>query len=65
MKKLWVWHWKGFGYNSTTAYIKEEAIIIAKAMAKNTCLELDEESVHEGTYEELAQLDRKYGTLFD
>ncbi len=62
MEKLWIWYWDNGGYNSAKAASREEAIIKATAM----CTLLPNlDSLHEGTYQELARLDRQYGTYFD
>lgn len=58
--KLYIWYWKQGGYNSCKAKNKEEAIEKAKKIAGQTVLEVDENTVHEGTYQELAKLDRLY-----
>lgn len=65
MNKLWIWNWKQGGYNSVIAIDRKEAIAKAIEMTKSINLEVDEDSIHEGTYFELACLDRKHGTFFD
>lgn len=62
-EKLFIWYWKTGGYNSCKAKNKAEALEKAKKMAGQTVLEVDEDSIHEGTYNELANLDRRYSTF--
>lgn len=64
-KKLWIWNWIGDGYNSCTASSRLEALESATAMARRTGLGLNESTLHEGSYRELAILDRRYASMFD
>lgn len=61
--KLWIWYWVGGGYNSCKAESREEAL--SKARAMTGVLTVDVQTLHVGTWEELARLDRSYASLCD
>lgn len=65
IKKLWIFNWVGGGYNSVVAGTKKEAQAeIAKEFSE-TKLVLAPGTLHIGTQEELAALDRSYAGMFD
>ncbi len=55
--KLWIWNWKGGGYNSCKAHSREEALKKGKEMASwRLGMEVDESTLRETTEEELEEL---------
>lgn len=62
---LWIWNWVDGGYNSCRVATREEAVTYAREMARGTVLALAEATLHRGTEEELAALDRSYAGMFD
>ena len=71
---LWIWRWESDGYNSCVAATREEALAKAKALGAPSPmgggrmtygLEVAEDTLHAGTYEELSELDRYFSRMFD
>ena len=58
VQALWIWHWTTGGYNSARNCTRQEAIRQGNAMC--AALTVDESTLHVGTYDELAKLDRMY-----
>lgn len=53
---LWIWNWTSGGYNSCKAVTRDEALRLGNAMGEESNLVVDQATLHEGTYEELALL---------
>lgn len=60
-EQLWVWLWKNGGYNHCHAVTREEALEKARKMGE-TVLEVDEKTLHVGTFSEVCALDDKYAS---
>ena len=64
-KHLWIWNWTQGGYNSHGTTTREKALSAARRKAAGTDLTVAENTLHIGTWEELAALDAHYAGMFD
>ena len=65
MQKIWIWNWVNGGYNYCNAFSKEEALQKAKEMTSTNNLKVLEESLHEGTWTELENIEKQYAGMFN
>ncbi len=58
VEPLWIWYWTTGGYNSARNCTRSQAIEQGNKMC--AALTVDEKTLHVGTFDELAKLDRAY-----
>lgn len=61
IEKLWLWNWKGGGYNNCKAPNREAALEKAKEMESGTILKVDESTMREATWRQIDAEDRAWG----